>query len=138
MFEIERAYLDIEAIEAGRWLPLGADFPGVEILASGLTAPAAKRLRETLERKAPRADRLGNGQLSEDARDRILKTVIAQKCVHDWRGLASGGKPLAFSVETLEGIMREPRARRIAAAIVNAIVDLENTTLADEAEIEGN
>lgn len=138
MFELSDAYLDLDAIEQGRWLALGADFPGVEIFARGLSAPGAKRLRMKLEREAPRADRVAGGALSEDARDRIIKDVIARECVTDWRGLASGGKPVPFSVETLAGIMAEPRARKIASAIVMAIVDLEQTTVAAEAEVTGN
>jgi hypothetical protein len=138
MFELESAYLDVAAIEEGRWQELGADFPGVAILARGLTAPGAKKLRSHLRRVAPKSDRLSNGQLSDEAEDRILKVTIARECVLDWRGLASAGKPLAFSKETLEGIMNEPRARKIAAAIVNAIIDLEQTTVAAEDDIVGN
>jgi len=138
MFEIETAYLDIDAIEAGKWMPLGADFPGVEIMARGLTSPGAKRMRQALRRTAPKSDRQANNLLTDDAEDRILRAVIARECVLDWRGLASGGKPLPFSKETLEGLMNEPRARKIAAAFVNAIIDLEQSTIATEAEVEGN
>lgn len=138
MFELESAYLDIEAINEGRWLPLGAEFPGVEVLARGLSSPDAKKLRTHLRRTAPKSDRLSSGQLSEEAEDNILKIAVARQCVLDWKGLSSGGKPLPFSTAALEGIMNEPRARRIAAAIVNAIVDLEQTTIAAEDAVSGN
>ena len=138
MYNIEDAYIDTEAIETGRWLPLGADFPGVEVYARGLSAPGARKLRTHLRRIAPRTDRKVNGQLEDDAEERILRTVVARECITDWRGLASGGKPLPFSRETLEGIMHEPRARNIAAAIVNVIVDLENTRAAAVEQVAGN
>ena len=138
MFEITDAYLDIDAINDGKWMALGTEFSGVEVLARGLSSPGAKKLRQHLRRTAPKSDRLSNGQLSEDAEDNILKIVVARECVSDWKGLSSGGKPLPFSTETLEGIMNEPRARRIAAAIVNAIVDLEQTTIAAEETVSGN
>lgn len=138
MFEIETAYLDIDAINDGKWMALGTEFPDVEVLARGLSAPGAKKLRQHLRRTAPKSDRLSNGQLSEEAEDNILKIVVARECVLDWKGLSSGGKPLLFSTEALEGIMNEPRARRIAAAVVNAIVDLEQMTIAAEKAIVGN
>jgi hypothetical protein len=138
MFELESAYLDVAAIEEGRWQELGADFPGVAILARGLTAPGAKAMEMKLMREAPKKDRIFNGQLTEEALNRIRKKVVIEKCILDWRGLSSGGKPLPFSKETLEGIMNEPRARKIAAAMVQAILDLEQTIVAAEDDIVGN
>lgn len=138
MFNIEDAYIDMDAIETGRWLPLGAEFPGVEVYARGLSAEPAKRLRNHLRQTAPRKDRRANGQLSDEAEDRILKIVIARECITDWRGLASGGKALPFSTESIENIMNEPRARTIAAAMVNAIVDLEQTKAQAVEDVSGN
>lgn len=138
MFNVEDSFVDIQAIEQGRWVELGADFPGVEIEVVGLTSKAAKRYHEQMERTAPRADRLANGQLTPDAKDRILRTVVTQKCVRDWKGLASGGKLLPFSVEKLSYFMNEPQARRLAAAIINAIVDLEGRKLEAQEEVKGN
>ena len=138
LFDLESAFLDIDAIDKGKWMPLGAEFPNVEILARGLSSPDAKKLRQHLERTATREDRMANGQLTDDARDNILRLVVARKCVLDWRGVVMGGKVMPFSVVTLEGLMQEPRARRIAAAFVNAIVDLEQTTIAGEAAVTGN
>lgn len=138
LFDLESAFLDIEAIHGGKWISLGADFPGVEILARGLSCPEAKKLRQHLERTAPKEDRLSNGQITQEAAARIVAIVVARKCVLDWRGLAMGGKPLPFSVETLESIMKEPRADRVAAAFVNAIGYLEQTTVRAEAAVSGN
>jgi hypothetical protein len=138
LFDLESAYLDIDAIEGGKWLSLGADFPGVEIFAKGLSSPEAKKLQAHLERTATKDDRLSSGALTNEAFLNIQRTVIARKCVTDWRGLASGGKPLPFSVETLEGILKEPRARPLAIAIVNAITDLERTKAQQEAAVTGN
>jgi hypothetical protein len=138
LFDLESAFLDIDAIDGGKWMPIGAEYPGVEILARGLSSPDAKKLRQHLERTAPREDRLANGQLTDDARDNIVRLVVARKCVLDWRGVVMGGKSVPFSVTTLEGLMQEPRARRIAAAFVNAIVDLEQTTMSAQAAVEGN
>lgn len=138
LFDLESAYLDIDAIEAGQWVPLGSEFPGLEVFTKGLTASAPKKLREQLERTAPKSDRLSNGQLSENARDNILKTVIARRCISDWRGFAVKGKVLPFSIETLESLLKEPRARRIAAAIVGAILDLEQKTVEASDTVSGN
>lgn len=138
LFDLESAFLDTAAIDGGRWLPLGADFPGVEIHARGLSSPDAQKLRAHLQRTAPKADRLANGKLTDEAEERILKAVVARKCVTDWRGLGSGGKPVPFSVETLEGLLNQPRARLLSAAIINAIVDLEQTRAQSEASVVGN
>lgn len=138
MFNLESAYLDVAAIEEGRWLPLGADFPGVEIYARGLSSAPAKALSMKLKREAPKKDRILGGQLTEEAEERIRKTVISERCVTDWRGLASGGVPLEFSKAALMSILDEPRARKIAVAIIGAIIDLEQTTEKAEAEVAGN
>ena len=138
MFNLESAYLDVQAIEEGRWLPLGADFPGVEIYARGLSSAPAKALSMKLKREAPKKDRILGGQLTEEAEERIRKTVISERCVTDWRGLASGGVPLEFSKAALMSILDEPRARKIAVAIIGAIIDLEQTTEKAEAEVAGN
>lgn len=138
MFEIESAYLDVNAIEEGRWVPLGADFPGVEVFARGLSSAGAKAFDMKLRREAKSKDRLSNGLLTEDAHNRIFKEVLVEKCVTDWRGFSSGGKPLPFAKETLLGFLTEPRARAIGKAIVNAITVLEQTTKASEAEVVGN
>jgi hypothetical protein len=138
MFELESAYLDIDAIEQGKWLPLGADFKGVEIFARGLSSAAAKAMQTKLQREAPKEDRTLGGMLTADAEDRIRKAVIVEKCVTDWRGLSSKGKELPFSKQALASILEEPRARKIAVAIVGAIIDLENTMAKQEAEVVGN
>lgn len=137
-FEIESAYLDVDAIEEGRWLELGADFPGVEIFAKGLSSTGAKALDMKLRREAKGADRLSNGQLTDEANQRIFRAVITERCVTDWRGFMSGGKPLPFNKVTLAGFFDEPRARKIAVAIIGAITALEQTTKQAEAEVVGN
>ncbi len=138
LFDLESSYLDIEAIESGRWIPLGSNFPGVEVYVKGLSSPEAKAYRDALTRKAPRGDRTSNGQLTEMAQERILKQTVIEKCVMDWRGLGSKGKPLPFSKEVLENLMNEPKARPVATAIVLAITDLENKTKSDEEDLEKN
>jgi hypothetical protein len=138
MFEIEKAYIDINAIEEGRWVPLGAEFPEVEVFTRGMTCAPARRMRDKLRREAPRSERMRNGLLSPEAEDRILKEVIGQVCITDWRGLASGGKPLPFSRETLASILTEPRARALAAAFVGAVIDLETRTGEAQEEVAGN
>lgn len=138
LFNIEEAFLDVELIAEGKWLPLGTDFPNAEILARGLSSPGAKKLRAHLERTAPKQDRLSSGQLTQEARDRIIRITVARECIMDWRGIGSGGKPLPFKVETAESLLTEPRAIRIATAFVNAIVDLENTTSANAQAVLGN
>lgn len=125
LFDLEDAFVDITAIEEGRWVPLGADFPGVEIFTVGLTSKGAKKYQEMRERTAPRQDRHSNGQLTEDTKDAIIRDTVEAKCITDWRGLGSGGEPLPFTKEKLHYLLSEPKARALASAMVNAIVDLE-------------
>lgn len=125
LFDLEDAFVDITAIEEGRWVPLGADFPGVEIFTVGLTSKGAKKYQEMRERTAPRQDRHSNGQLTETTKDAIIRDTVSAKCITDWRGLGSGGEPLPFSKEKLNYILSEPKARSLAMAMINAIVDLE-------------
>ena len=138
MFELESAYLDIDAIEEGRWMALGADFPEVEIFAKGLSSAGAKALDMKLRREAMGNDRLSNGQLTEDAQNRVFKTVIVERCIMDWRGFSSKRRALPFSKAALTAIFEEPRARKVAVAIIGAITALEQTTKAAEAEVVGN
>lgn len=125
LFDLEDAFVDITAIEEGRWVPLGADFPGVEIFTVGLTSKGAKKYQEMRERTAPRQNRHSNGQLTEDTKDAIIRDTVEAKCITDWRGLGSGGEPLPFTKEKLHYLLSEPKARALASAMINAIVDLE-------------
>ena len=138
MFELKSAYLDLEAIDEGKWMPVGSEYEGFEIYARGLTSPDAEKLRNHLRRTAPKSDRESNGKISEEAEDNILRTVVARECVKDWRGIYDDGKPVPFTPETLEGLMKLRDARKIASAIVNTIVALENTTVAAEETVSGN
>lgn len=136
-FDIESAYLDVDAIDAGRWIPLGADFPGVEIHACGLSSEGAKALFERLSREAPREERHANGILTDDASSRIIRKVILEKCLKDWRGFVSGGKAVPYAKNTAEGLMSERRARLIANAIVNAIMAIDGTRITVDVEGAG-
>lgn len=138
MFDIESAFVDVAAIEGGKWIELGADFPGAEIRAKGMSSTDAKAYYDKLRREAPRTDRLANGQLSDAAQERILREVILEKCLLDWRGFASAGKPLPYDRQTAETFMTEPKARKIGTAIVNAIVAIDDTRAARDEEIAGN
>lgn len=138
MFEIESAFLDAAAIEEGRWVALGSEFPGVEVLVKGLTSTEAQKYQSRAQRSAPRRDRLANGRLTDEAQERILKETVIEKCVMDWRGLGSKGKPLPFSKEALTSFMTEPKARKIAVAIITAITDLEQTMAEVSEEVAGN
>lgn len=136
--EIVNLLLDTKAIEEGRWRPLGADFPGVEVLVSGLSAPKAKALHEKMLRKAPAGDRHRNGTLTADAEERIVRTVILERCLHDWRGFTRGGQPLAYNREDAELFMLQPEGRVISKAIVEAIIAIEDTRAVAVEESSGN
>jgi len=138
MFDVETAFVNIEAIEQGRWIELGADFPGVEIRAKGMSSTDAKALYDKLRREAPRTDKLANGQLSEAAQERILREVILDKCLLDWRGFASGGKALPYTKKAADGFLTEPKARRIGMAIINAIVAIDESRAAKAEDIAKN
>ena len=133
-FNIEDIYVDVAAIEEGRWVPLGAEFPGVEILARGLSSKPAQKYQEMLERTTPRNKRLTNGRLTAEATDEILTKTLVEKCVFDWRGIAQDGAVLPFSKEKLQEFMTQPRLRRFKIGVINAITDLETKkTEAEEA-----
>lgn len=133
-FDLDSAYLDVDVIDAGRWIPLGADFPGVEIHACGLSSEGAKELFDRLSREAPREDRHVNGILTDEASSRIIRKVILEKCLKDWRGFASGGKPVPYAKKTAEGLLTERKARLIANAFVNAIMAIDGTRVTIDVE----
>lgn len=137
-FDLESAYLDVDAIDAGRWVPLGADFPGVEIHACGLSSTDAKALFDRLSREAPREDRHGNGVLTEEANGRIIRKVILEVCLKDWRGFTSNGKPVPYAKNTAEGLLTDRKARLIANAFVGAIMAIDGTRVTVDAEAEKN
>jgi hypothetical protein len=138
VFDLASTFLDIEAIHGGKWIAIGADFPGVEILARGFGTPEAKKLISHLERTAKRDDRLSTGQLTTEARFRIQTAVLARVCVTDWRGVVIGGKVIPFASKTLEGLLNEPRAEPFALAIINAVSELQQTRAQSEASVVGN
>ena len=138
MFDIEEAFVDVETIEKGKWIALGADFRGVEIQARGMSSKEAKVYLDRLRRDVPRSERTANGEISEEANERIITKVIVEKCLFNWRGFAAGGKELPYSKQTAESFMTEPKARKIGAAIVNAIIAIDNTKAKKAEEVAGN
>lgn len=138
MFDIEEAYLDVETIEKGKWIPLGADFPGVAIQARGMSSKEAKVYLDRLRRELPRTERLADGSIPEEVNERIITKVIVEKCLFNWRGFGAGGKELAYSKTTAEGFMTEPKARKIGQAIVGAIIAIDNTKARKAEEVSGN
>lgn len=138
MFDIETAFVDVDTIDKGTWIELGAEFPGVEIHARGFSSKDAKALYDRLRRECPRKDRMANGQVSEEANDRMMKRVIIEKCLIDWRGFSSGGKPLAYSKDTARSLLDEPKARRIAVAIIQAVGAIDDTRATVDEDAEKN
>lgn len=136
--DINKLLVDINAIESGKWIALGADFPGVEVKVTGLSAKPAEVMRAKLERQAPREERLRNGSLTDEAQDRIIRKVIIEKCLHDWRGFTRDGKPLEYDREMAELFLFKKEGRVIGKAIVDAIVSLEDTRIEREDDIVGN
>lgn len=137
-FDLENIYVDVAAIEEGRWVPLGAEFPGVELQVRGLSSKPARKLQQQLERTAPRNKRLTNGQLTPEALDEILTEVLISRCVLDWKGIGFKGKLMDFSKEQLKAILTDPKARRFKAAVINAITDLETKKATAEEEVTKN
>lgn len=138
LFDLDSVMLDVEAIEEGRWVPLGPDFPGVEIFTCGLTAKAPRSFQTFLERSATRKERDGRGRLTSEAQDRILKEVVIEKCITNWRGFSQKGKEVPFSKEFLRFLVTDPKAKRVAAAFILAITDLEQQVADTEAAVEKN
>lgn len=136
-FNIEDAFLDVEAINKGRWVPLGANLPGAEVQVTGISSTEAKAYMERLRREVPRAQRI-SGKISDAAEEKVFKKTILDKCLHDWRGLSSAGEPLAFSKEMAETFLNDPKARLIGQAIVEAVLDLDNTKISEDEEAAGN
>lgn len=132
LFNMEDICVDVAAIEEGRWVPLGAEFPGVEIEVRGLSSKPARKLQQQLERAAPRTKRLTNGQLTPEATDEILTTVLVEKCVRDWKGIGEHGKLIEFDKDKLKMFLSVPKYRRFKAAVINAITDLETRKEAAE------
>lgn len=95
-------------------------------------------LKSKLERNAPREDRHRNGQLTDEAGDRIIKRVILAKCLKDWRGFTRGGDAMEYSRDMAELFLLKDEGRVIGKAIVDAIVALEDTRQASGEEYSGN
>lgn len=141
-FDLEASYLDIEKINEGTWVSLGAEFKTLEVYVRGITSPGAKAMMMRLEREAPKKKRLRGGALTQKAYAEIVKQVVQEECILDWRGMYAGkGKSrreIPFSKKTLDGIMTEPRTDHIAGAMVDAVMDLQKTTIAAEETVSGN
>lgn len=136
--DINKLLVDVSAIEGGKWIPLGADFPKIEVNVCGLSSKSAKVYRDSLERKAPREDRLRDGSLTSDAQDLIIRKVILAHCLKDWKGFTQDGKPVPYNRETAELFMLKPEGRVVGKAIVEAIIALEDTRLESEEAMLGN
>jgi hypothetical protein len=138
VFDLASTFLDIEVIHGGKWIAVGAEYPGVEIFARGFSTPEAEKLLAHLQRSATRKDRLANGNLTGKAQFRIHVAVLSRVCVTDWRGVVIRGQTIPFSPKTLESLILEPQAEPFAQAIINAVSELQQTRAQSEASVVGN
>ena len=92
---------------------------------------------------APNSDRVKGGDLTRDASFRILKDVVIEKCVKDWRGITEKledgtFKEIPFDKDILKQLFAHQKWEVVVSGIINAISAIDNTTEEAEAEVAGN
>lgn len=99
--------INIDAIEAGRWVSVDHLIPGVKLKVRGIENTDYKRLRNKLISEISRPVRLRGVDLA--TMEKINTTLLVEAVLVDWSGIEDDdGQPLPFSKEKAASVLSDP------------------------------
>src|SRR5690625_4483828 len=84
----------LAVIDQGTWVDMSDEAPGLELKVCGLRSESARKAikdKQTVIRKKNRGK-----ELTEDQNASVMKEVLHEVVLKDWRGLKSDGEPLDY------------------------------------------
>lgn len=123
----------LAVIDGGTWVDMGDEAPGVELLVCGLQSEAA---RKATRQKQAFLRKKGRGkELTDEQHSAIMKEVLAEVVLKDWRGLKSNGKDLPYSRELATEWIMSRAGERFSLLVLNAAqrVDAEASDFVEAA-----
>lgn len=113
----------LAVIDQGTWVDVSDEAPGVELLVVGLRSEQARkelRNRQTVVRKKNRGRELSDTQHSD-----IMKEVLVDVVLRDWRGLKSDGEPIKYSKDLAKQWIMSRGGERFTEIVIAAAQRLD-------------
>lgn len=113
----------LAVIDQGTWVDVSDEAPGVELLVVGLRSEQARkelRNRQTVVRKKNRGKELSDTQHSD-----IMKEVLVDVVLKDWRGLKSDGEPIKYSKDLAKQWIMSRSGERFTEIVIAAAQRLD-------------
>lgn len=105
---------DKDSVE-GKWVPIGKD---AELKIARLNN---EPYRDFIKKKLkPYKSAMRAGAVDEDVINAVVVQAMARHILLDWKGLKESGKPLIYSIEECERVLRDKEQfRELVAALAN-------------------
>lgn len=87
----------LAVIDAGAWVDMDDEAPGVELMVVGLQSEEARKATRYKQATARKKNR--GKELSDEQHATIMKEVLSEVVLRGWRGLKSNGEPVEYSKE---------------------------------------
>lgn len=122
----------LAVVDAGTWVDMSDEAPGVELFVTGLRSAEARkaiRQKQAFARKKNRGKELSDEQHSE-----IMKEVLHEVVLKDWRGFKSDGEDLPYDSKLARGFLMDRGGERFAELVISAAqrLDAEASDYAEE------
>lgn len=129
---------DSTKIAVGTWIDDIPNMGDLRLHVRGLSCPAARTLRDRLERKVDRTDRDRDGTILPAARDRILSEILLEVVLIDWDGVTQNKKPLPYSKELAKEWLTNPDYQNFQDAVTWAALVVDRGARETQKELEKN
>lgn len=122
----------LDLVDNGTWIGDLDELPGVELYVTGLQSDSAQKLMRS--KQAAQRAKNRNKPLTDDQQTAIVREVLGEVVLNDWRGFTSNGKPLEFDRETVRKWLMLRNGEKLATAVLVAAqrVDQQAAELAKE------
>lgn len=136
--EIASLKKDASAIAGGQWVNDIPEMGDLELRVRGFSSPQVIALRSRLERSVPKSDKNRDGSLKPEAAIRIMKRVLHEAVLLEWRGLTDGGAPVPYSSEQAGEWISNDDYRTFADAVTWAANAVDNGNAESTEELAKN
>lgn len=113
----------LAVIDAGTWVDMSDEAPGVELFVVGLQSEEARKATRNKQAYARKMNR--GKELSEDQHSAIMKEVLSEVVLRGWRGLKSGGEDLPYTKEQADKWIKSRAGEKLTLLVLAAAQRLD-------------